>query len=101
MNINVLLSGKLRLDGYGKGMPDNGDGTVRLDLRQGGTIQEVIEGLKIPIDKVAMTMLNARKCDASTPLKPEDRVILIPYDVALLWRHLSFMNLGAESVFDF
>ena len=34
-------------------------------------------------------------------LKSEDRVILIPSDVALLWRHLGRMNLGAESVFDF
>ena len=101
MNINVLLSGRLRIDGYGKGRPKNGDGTCRLTLRRGSTVQEVVEDLNIPLDRVAMTMLNARKCEVSAPLQPEDRVILIPSDVALLWRHLGLMNLGAESVFDF
>jgi hypothetical protein len=46
-------------------------------------------------------MLNAHKCKVTAPVKAEDRVILIPSDVALLWRHLGMMNLGAESVFDF
>jgi hypothetical protein len=55
----------------------------------------------IPTGKVAMMMVNARKCDAAAPISPEDRVVLIPSDVALLWRHLGAMNLGADSVFDF
>ena len=101
MNINVLLSGRLRLDGYGKSKPENGDGTVQLTLNRGSTVREAIEDLKIPLDKVALTMLNARKCEVSAPVKPGDRVILIPSDVALLWRHMGLMNLGAESVFDF
>ena len=101
MDINVLLSGRLRLDGYGKGRPQNGDGTLKLTLHQGSTIREVIEGLDIPHDNVSMTMLNARKCDVSAPVQQDDRVILIPADVALLWRHLGMINLGAESVFDF
>ena len=101
MNVNVLLSGRLRLDGYGKGQPENGDGTYRLTLPQGSTVQEVIQGMKVPPDKVALAMLNARKCEVTTAVKPEDRIILIPSDVALLWRHLGRMNLGAESVFDF
>ncbi len=101
MNVNVLLSGRLRLDGYGKGKPKNGDGTFRLNLQRESTVREVIQGLNIPLDDVTMTMLNARKCEVSARLKPDDRVILIPSDVALLWRHLGLMNLGAESVFDF
>ncbi len=101
MNVNVLLSGRLRLDGYGKGKPENHDRTYRLALPEGGTVKDVIRGFDIPIEKVTLTMVNARRCDAKTRLKPEDRVILIPSDVALLWRHLGFMNLGAESVFDF
>jgi hypothetical protein len=101
MNINVMLSGRLRLDGYGNGKHKNGDGTLRLTLLRESTVRDVIEGLNIPLDKVTMTMLNARKCEVSAPLKPEDRVILIPSDVALLWRHLGLMNLGAESVLDF
>ena len=101
MNINVLLSGRLKIDGYGKGRPENGDGTYRLSLPKGSTVKEVIQGMNIPQDKVALTMLNASKCEVKTPVKPEDRVILIPSDVALLWRHLGRMNLGAESVFSF
>jgi hypothetical protein len=101
MNVNVLLSGRLKIDGYGKGKPENGDGTYRLNLPEGSTVKEVIRGMSVPLDKVALTMLNARKSEVTASVKPEDRVILIPSDVALLWRHLGRMNLGAESVFDF
>jgi hypothetical protein len=34
-------------------------------------------------------------------VKADDRVILIPSDVAILWRALGRMNMGMESVFDF
>jgi len=101
MNVNVLLSGRLKIDGYGKERPENGDGTYRLSLPDGSTVREVIQGMNIPLNKVALTMLNARKSEMTAPVRPEDRVILIPSDVALLWRHLGMMNLGAESVFDF
>jgi hypothetical protein len=96
-----LLSGRLRLDGYGRGKPENGDHTYRLALPEGSTVKEVIQGMNVPPSKVTMTMVNGRKCNITAPVKPEDRVILIPSDVALLWRHLGLMNLGAESVFDF
>jgi hypothetical protein len=101
MDINVLLSGRLRLDGYGKGKPENSDRTYRLALPEGSTVKDVIRDLSIPSEKVTMTMVNACKCDDTARLRPEDRVILSPSDVALLWRHLGLMNLGAESVFDF
>jgi hypothetical protein len=101
MNVNVLLSGRLRLEGYGYGMPENGDGTYRLALPPGSTVNEVIHGMGIPVGEVVMTMVNARQGDAATPVESEDRIVLIPSDVALLWRHLGAMNLGAESVFDF
>jgi hypothetical protein len=101
MNVNILLSGRLKIDGYGKGKPQNHDGTYRLALPDGSTVDEVIRGMSIPRESVALTMVNARRSDVTTPLKAEDRVILIPSDVALLWRHLGLMNLGAESVFDF
>lgn len=101
MNVNVLLSGRLRIDGFGKGKPENGDGTYRLALPEGSTVGEVIRGMNVPPERVAMTMVNARKSMGTTPLKAGDRVILIPSDVALLWRHMGLMNLGAETVFDF
>ena len=101
MNVNVLLSGRLRLDGYGRGKHENGDGTYRLTLPSGSTVNEVIQGMGIPVGEVVMTMVNARQGGAATPVGSEDRIVLIPSDVALLWRHLGAMNLGAESVFDF
>ncbi len=78
MNVNVLLSGRLRLDGYGKGKPENDDGTFRLSLSKGSTVREVVQGMNVPLSKVTMMMLNARKCKAATPVRPGDRVILIP-----------------------
>jgi hypothetical protein len=101
MNVNVLLSGRLRLDGYGKGKPENRDHTYRLTLPEDSTVEEVIQGMDVPFSKVTMTMVNGRKCDVTARLKSDDRVILIPSDVALFWRHLGRMNVGAESVFSF
>jgi hypothetical protein len=101
MNVNVLLSGRLKIDGYGKGKPENGDGTYQLALPDGSTVGEVIRGMNVPPERVALTMVNARQTKVTAPVKAEDRIILIPSDVALLWRHLGLMNLGAESVFDF
>ena len=101
MNVNVLLSGRLRLDGYGQGKPENGDGTYRLVLPEGSTVREVIHDMSVPPAQVVLTMVNARQCQVSAPLKAEDRVILIPSDVAALWRHLGMMNMGMESVCDF
>ncbi len=101
MNVNVLLSGRLRIDGYGKNKTENSDRTYRLTLTRGSTVRDVIQSMGVPLAKVTMTMLNGRKCRASALLQSDDRVILIPPDVAALWRHLGRMNLGAESVFDF
>jgi hypothetical protein len=101
MGITVLLSGRLRLDGYGRGKPKNGDGTFPLDLRDGSTVREVIRNMGVPSEKVAMTMINGRKCDVAAKVRTDDRVILIPQDVAVLWRALGRLNLGVESVLDF
>lgn len=101
MNINVLLSGRLRLDGYGQGKMENGDSTFGLVLPEGSTVQQVIQGMGVPSSKVAMTMINGRKCEVGARVKPDDRVILIPQDVAALWQAFGKMNMGMESVFDF
>jgi hypothetical protein len=101
MTVDVLLSGRLRLDGYGQRYSRREDGTIRLSLKQGGTVQDVIEGMGVPTERVTMTMLNGRKCQPASAVHSGDRLILIPPDVALLWRFLGKQNLGAESVFDF
>ena len=101
MTVNVLLSGRLRLDGYGRGYPQSNDGTFQLSLGPGGTVQDVIRDVGVPPERVTMTMVNGRKCHARVPVRSGDRVILIPPDVAALWRFLGNQNLGAESVLDF
>lgn len=101
MIISVLLSGRLKLDGYGKGKPENGDGTFHLNLKEGSTVQQVIRGMGVPYSKVAMTMINGRKCEIEAGVKTGDRILLIPSDVAALWRYLGVMNMGMESVCDF
>lgn len=94
VNVNVLLSGRLKLDGYGKGRPIAQDGTYPLPLGKGSTVREVIEGMGVPSNRVALTMLNGRGCTVDTPLSTGDRVILVPEDVAALWRAFGRQNLG-------
>jgi hypothetical protein len=101
MGVEILLSGRLRLDGYGRGKRENGDGTFHLDLREGSSVRDVIAGMGVPSRKVALTMINGRKCTTEAEVKPNDRVILIPEDVAALWRALGVMNMNMESVFDY
>jgi len=101
ITINVLLSGMLKLDGYGHGKPENGDGTFSLALPEKSMVQQAIRGMGVPSSKVAMTMLNGRNCERGTRLKTGDRVILIPSDVAALWRYLGAMNMNKQTVFDY
>ena len=101
MTVNVLLSGRLKLDGYGQGHPQGSDGTFELSLGEGSTVQDVVCSMGVPPNRVTMTMLNGRKCQRGFRLKSGDRVILIPRDVAALWRFLGNQNLGIESILDF
>jgi hypothetical protein len=101
MTVSVLLSGRLKLDGYGQEKPENDDGTFRLALPEGSTVRQVIQGIGVPSSKVTMTMINGRKAEVGASVKSGDRVILIPSDVAALWGALGAMNMGMDSVFDF
>jgi hypothetical protein len=101
ITVKVLLSGKLKLDGYGHGKPQNSDGTFSLALPEKSMVQQAIRGMGVPSGKVAMTMLNGRMCQRETRLKTDDRVILIPADVAALWRYLGAMNMNKETVIDY
>ena len=101
MTVHVLLSGRLKLEGYGQGHPLSSDGTFQLSLGQGSTVRDVIREMGVPRDRITMTMVNGRKCQDPLCVRSGDRVILIPSDVAALWRFFGKQNLGAESVFDF
>ena len=101
ITVNVLLSGRLKLDGYGRGKPENGDSTFSLTLPEKSMVQQTIAGMGIPSSQVAMTMLNGRSCERETRLKTGDRVVLIPDDVAALWRYLGALNMNKETVLDY
>lgn len=101
ITVNVLLSGRLKLDGYGHGKLVNSDGTYSLTLPEKSKVRQAIQGMGVPSRKVTMTMLNGRNCERGTRLKTNDRVILIPSDVAALWRYLGAMNMNKETVFDY
>ncbi len=94
VTVNVLLSGKLYLDGYGRGHVRNPDSTYRLTLGEKSTVRDVIGGMGVPARKVTMTMINGRQCRAEQRVQPGDRVILIPQDVAVLWKAFRRQNLG-------
>jgi molybdopterin converting factor small subunit len=94
LTIDVLLSGRLKIDGFGQGRPVARDGTFPLALREGSTIRQAIKALKVPFGRVTMTMVNGRQCPVNTPLNSGDRVILIPQDVAALWGALHRQKLG-------
>jgi hypothetical protein len=101
VTINVLLSGRLKIDGFGRNNPAGHDGSFRLSLADGGTVHDAIQRLGIPAERVSLAMVNALQRPKSTALNPDDRLILIPPDVAALWRAFGRQNMGAESVFDF
>jgi putative ubiquitin-RnfH superfamily antitoxin RatB of RatAB toxin-antitoxin module len=100
MMVSILLSGRLKIDGYGQGHPMNDDSTFQLALRDGSTVRDAIRGMGVPSERVTMTMINGRKSRAEANLKPGDRVILIPEDVAILWRALTRQNLEMGIGFD-
>ena len=64
MTVSILLSGRLKIDGYGQGHPMNDDSTFRLALREGSTVRDVISGMGVPSERVTMTMINGRSCRA-------------------------------------
>jgi hypothetical protein len=67
MTVNVLLSGKPRLEGYGNSHARGDDGAHRLSLGDGSTVREVIRGMGVPVDKIAMIMLNFADSLAKPP----------------------------------
>ncbi|HEY75559.1 MAG TPA: hypothetical protein G4O00_05175 [Thermoflexia bacterium] len=100
MAVKVLLSGRLYVRGYGQDKKNGLPGWFELDLQGGETVQEVIEAMGVPSDEVSITMVNGKECKREASVRDGDRVILIPPDVAALWRYLSAMSMHFGSVFD-
>lgn len=100
MTVNVLLSGRLYTKGYGQGKKNGLPGWFELELQGGETVQEIIETMGVPSEEVSMTMVNGKECGRGVSVRDGDRVILIPPDVAALWRYLSAMSMHFGAVFD-
>jgi len=101
MTVNVSLSGRLVLDGYGQGHPTNRDGTYQLALEEGSTVQDVIRSMGVPFDQVALIKINGHQGQAGADVKAGDRIALIPPDVAAFWRYVGLQNLGMNGIVDF
>ena len=101
MTVNVSLSGRLVLDGYGQSHPTNGDGTYQLTLEKVSNVQDVIRSMGVPFDQVAMIKINGRECEVEADVKAGDRIALVAPDVAPFWRFVGLQNLGMNGVVDF
>ena len=99
MSVQVLLSGRLYVQGYGQGKRNGAPDWFELDLNGKRTVEEVIEVMDVPPDEVSMTMINGKECGRGTRVKDGDRIILIPPDVAAIWRYLSVMGMQWGAVF--
>lgn len=51
---------------------------IDLTLREPGTIRDVLDGLEIPVEKVAILMLNNRHAEPDTEVCPGDVLGLFP-----------------------
>jgi molybdopterin synthase sulfur carrier subunit len=53
-------------------------GTVSINVPEGKTIGEMLEGLKVPLEFVKIVFLNGVHSDMNQPLKEGDRVGVFP-----------------------
>jgi sulfur-carrier protein len=53
-------------------------GTVVIDIPDGKTIGEMLEGLKVPLASVKLVFLNGVHADMNQPLREGDRVGVFP-----------------------
>jgi sulfur carrier protein ThiS len=83
--IQVRLFGKLRLDRFGGGRPVAGDGSFPVMLKEGSTVREAMDNMRIPAAQVGVALVNGRDCPADTPVTTGDRVVLVPQEFAALW----------------
>lgn len=85
VTIHVHLLGRLILERYGQGRQAAIDGTFPLALKDGSTVRQAMEVLRVPASRVVLTMVNTRYCAVDTLLSSGDRVVLVPQDLAALW----------------
>lgn len=57
---------------------DRTDGVVTIDLPEGATIGELLDGLGIPADEVKLAMVNGIHAEVGRVLATSDRIGLFP-----------------------
>jgi hypothetical protein len=74
MAVRVLLSATLRkyLPAYN---PAEG---IALDVRAGTTIEEVCQGMKIPVEHIKIVMVDGKRESLNYVLRGEERIGLFP-----------------------
>jgi sulfur-carrier protein len=53
-------------------------GTILIEIPEGKTIGEMLEGLRVPLESVKLVFLNGIHSDMNQPLKEGDRVGVFP-----------------------
>ena len=98
MQVSVLLTGKLRTDGICAECERDHEGRIPLEIRQGACVEDIIHILRIPPCLVAGVTLNGSRCSLSSPLNPGDRVMLMPPEIAPLWRYTQPVETWTDTV---
>jgi len=86
MVVNVKLIASLRND-----VPSHDHGLVHLAAADGATVEDLLESLGLPPERIKMVMINGRGGTLTTPVRDGDRVGLFPPEVAFnMYVALSF-----------
>ncbi len=87
MKVSILLTGRLRTDGFCEEYERDHEGRIPLEISQGARVEDVIRSLGIPPCLVTGTTLNGKRCGPGSSLQAGDRVMLMPPEIAPLWRY--------------
>ena len=76
MRVTVVLGGNLRIEAGG------GQSERSVELSNGASIEELVDGLGLPPQRVRLILLNGRGAIPSTPLQEGDRVAMFPPELS-------------------
>ena len=54
-------------------------------LKEGSTVREAMDNLRVPDAQVGVVLVNGRDCPADAPVATGDRLVLIPQEFTALW----------------
>lgn len=92
-HVTVLLGGSLR-----QLHPEARDGEIEVPIDGPLTITEFLERTNVPTDQARMLMLNHRRADLDTVVRPGDRLAVFPPSLAFnMYVALSFAHGGKKN----